>query len=103
MSFCRASLEVSKKLGLSFDADKVTILNRFLGLRKRLIVKTKLQQGPRPFKWFNYLADDKDYVELIKNECSKCSGDGIGVVLRNCKMMSNDWVANKLSNSGNKI
>ncbi|KAK8681439.1 hypothetical protein V6N13_053842 [Hibiscus sabdariffa] len=59
--------------------------------------------GTRPFKWFDYLADDNDYFELIKNECSECSRHGIGVVLKNCKMMSKDWVSNKLGNSRNKI
>ncbi|KAK8612419.1 hypothetical protein V6N13_092535 [Hibiscus sabdariffa] len=50
--------------------------------------------GPRPFKWFNFLADDKDYVHRVEKVCSESCGAGIGNILRNCKRVSKDWVSN---------
>ncbi|KAL4386887.1 hypothetical protein GQ457_09G026990 [Hibiscus cannabinus] len=59
--------------------------------------------GPRPFKWFNFLADDKDYVHCVEKVCSESSGVGIGNILRNCKRVSKDWVSNFAGESKARI
>ncbi|KAK8635441.1 hypothetical protein V6N13_004178 [Hibiscus sabdariffa] len=47
--------------------------------------------GPRPFKWFEHLMDDKPYVERIQEECRNTRGLGLAEVLRKCKFISKDW------------
>ncbi|KAL4278182.1 hypothetical protein GQ457_03G030870 [Hibiscus cannabinus] len=59
--------------------------------------------GPRPFKWFNFLADDKDYVHCVEKVYSESSGVGIGNILRNCKRVSKDWVSNFAGESKARI
>ncbi|KAK8652909.1 hypothetical protein V6N13_126932 [Hibiscus sabdariffa] len=59
--------------------------------------------GPRPFKWFNFLADDKDYVHRVEKVCSESYGAGIGNILRNCKRVSKDWVSNFAGESKARI
>ncbi|KAK8613014.1 hypothetical protein V6N13_104337 [Hibiscus sabdariffa] len=48
--------------------------------------------GPRPFKWFDYLGDDKGFAEKVQEVCLKHKGVGIGLVLQRCKDVSNVWV-----------
>ncbi|KAL4296842.1 hypothetical protein GQ457_12G018520 [Hibiscus cannabinus] len=59
--------------------------------------------GHRPFKWFEYLVDDKAYVERVNEECCSAKGSGIGSLLRICKSLSKDWVSNIAGNSSDRI
>ncbi|KAL4367675.1 hypothetical protein GQ457_05G016460 [Hibiscus cannabinus] len=51
--------------------------------------------GPRPFKWFDHLLDDKSYVKRIHEECCNANGIGIDNLLRKCKMISKEWSSTK--------
>ncbi|KAK8621644.1 hypothetical protein V6N13_081077 [Hibiscus sabdariffa] len=59
--------------------------------------------GSRPFKWFNYLADDKDYVKELSNLCCSEKGVSIWNILRKCKSATKDWVSHKLGDVGSSI
>ncbi|KAK8643976.1 hypothetical protein V6N13_013253 [Hibiscus sabdariffa] len=41
--------------------------------------------GPRPFKWFDYLLEDKGLVDKIESECGKAAGSSIFGLLKSCK------------------
>ncbi|KAL4383574.1 hypothetical protein GQ457_15G020780 [Hibiscus cannabinus] len=49
--------------------------------------------GPRPFKWFDHLADDKALADKINEECLLSVGEGIGQMLRRCKTVTKEWVS----------
>ncbi|KAL4355296.1 hypothetical protein GQ457_06G015720 [Hibiscus cannabinus] len=68
-----------------------------------MFVADEFQLGPRPFKWFNYLADDKDYVKCIENVCLDSRGLGIGNIMKNCKRVSKDCVSNLAGESNVRI
>ncbi|GMI83371.1 hypothetical protein HRI_002006400 [Hibiscus trionum] len=55
--------------------------------------------GPRPFKWFNHLADDNEYVEQIIEAYNMASREGIEKMLKKCKLVSKAWVQSKSGNS----
>ncbi|KAK8662064.1 hypothetical protein V6N13_091652 [Hibiscus sabdariffa] len=52
--------------------------------------------GPRPFKWFEHLLDDKTYIDKVNVECSNSCGKGIMPLLKVCKRISKDWVPKKV-------
>ncbi|KAL4386551.1 hypothetical protein GQ457_09G024140 [Hibiscus cannabinus] len=95
------SLEVCKVLGMKFNADNEIIHPKSLSDHNPISLSLQeFSWGPRPFKWFEYLSDDKGYVELIKDECSKVRGVGIGSLLKVCKAASKEWVSSKVGSSG---
>ncbi|KAL4278435.1 hypothetical protein GQ457_03G038090 [Hibiscus cannabinus] len=49
--------------------------------------------GPRPFKWFDHLADDKALADKINEECLLSVGEGIRQMLRRCKTVTKEWVS----------
>ncbi|KAK8628221.1 hypothetical protein V6N13_063931 [Hibiscus sabdariffa] len=59
--------------------------------------------GLRPFKWFNYLADDMNYVKRVENVCLDRRGVGICSILESCKKVSKDWVLNHAGESKVRI
>ncbi|KAK8663774.1 hypothetical protein V6N13_083579 [Hibiscus sabdariffa] len=62
--------------------------------------------GPRPFKWFDHLADDKALVDSINEKCLMTAGKGIRQILRSCKTVAKEWVSlyyGKASDEINKI
>ncbi|KAK8644393.1 hypothetical protein V6N13_123701 [Hibiscus sabdariffa] len=59
--------------------------------------------GSRPFKWFNYLADEKDYVKELTSLCCYEKGAGIQSILRKCKSATKDWVSHKIGDVSSTI
>ncbi|GMI98534.1 hypothetical protein HRI_003522700 [Hibiscus trionum] len=59
--------------------------------------------GPRPFKWFDYLGEDRKYTDMIKKRCTENEGKGISIVLRNCKEATKKWVAANYKNNEESI
>ncbi|KAK8659251.1 hypothetical protein V6N13_029459 [Hibiscus sabdariffa] len=49
--------------------------------------------GPRPFKWFYHLADDKALADRINEERLLSAGEGIEQMLRRCKTVTKEWVS----------
>ncbi|KAK8698524.1 hypothetical protein V6N13_114636 [Hibiscus sabdariffa] len=47
--------------------------------------------GPKPFKWFDHWADEKDVVSIIDNSCKVSTGKGIATTLRSCKEAAKKW------------
>ncbi|KAK8701461.1 hypothetical protein V6N13_019848 [Hibiscus sabdariffa] len=64
---------------------------------------SKVSWGPRPFKWFAYLLDDKEYVDKVIEECDLASGSGISSLLKICKCISKNWVSRKIGFSSVSI
>ncbi|KAK8655416.1 hypothetical protein V6N13_107992 [Hibiscus sabdariffa] len=59
----------------------------------------KTNWGLHSFKWFDYLGEDKDFVEEVYNACSKMYGIGIESILMQCKSILKSWVSEKLGSS----
>ncbi|GMJ04386.1 hypothetical protein HRI_004107800 [Hibiscus trionum] len=51
--------------------------------------------GPKPFRWFDYWAEDKGLVSNIIDCYKQSSGQGIAATLRLCKSASKAWVKAK--------
>ncbi|KAK8658328.1 hypothetical protein V6N13_036536 [Hibiscus sabdariffa] len=59
--------------------------------------------GSRPFKWFNYLADEREYVLGVEKVCSDKKGDGIISILNSCKNFAKEWVSKNAGETKTRI
>ncbi|KAL4383150.1 hypothetical protein GQ457_15G021490 [Hibiscus cannabinus] len=57
---------------------------------------SKVCWGPRPFKWFDHLLEDKAYVDKVIEECGLARGSGISSLFKICKSISKNWVSRKI-------
>ncbi|KAL4385916.1 hypothetical protein GQ457_09G028800 [Hibiscus cannabinus] len=61
------------------------------------------QWGPKPFKWFDHWAENQQFSKIIRASCGVSKGQGIMSVLRKCKSISKDWVADNRNKDPDSI
>ncbi|KAK8690544.1 hypothetical protein V6N13_074076 [Hibiscus sabdariffa] len=81
-----------------------TLLHKSLSDHNAIALVISSQNwGNKPFKWFNYLLHEADYVKQIEEVCVKSQGVGIGSLLISCKESSIDWVSGLKGNEKESI
>ncbi|KAK8547668.1 hypothetical protein V6N13_009071 [Hibiscus sabdariffa] len=63
----------------------------------------EISWGPHPFKWFEHLVNNRDYVNNIREECNKKKCDGIESIPKSYKFVSKYWVSNVVGQSRDSI
>ncbi|KAK8617585.1 hypothetical protein V6N13_080495 [Hibiscus sabdariffa] len=81
-----------------------TLLHKSLSDHKAVALIISSQNWDnKPFKWFNYLLHEADYVKQIEEVCVKSQGAGINSLLISCKKSSIDWVSRVKGNEKESI